>query len=213
VPTLAGSLRLRRTAPARAEPYAEVTVVQRPIPHRARRQEIRVGAVIAVALAIGLVVWLVAIHGGGSSKSKITAIPPTAASPDRLRSLANDVGHPVYWAGAAARTTYELTETSSGRIYVRYLPKGVPVGSTSARYTIVGTYPVDSAYNVLNQLARKRGESSFPAPNGGFAVYADSTPTNIYLAYPGKNVQIEVYDPSPKRAGELITSGRVAPVQ
>jgi hypothetical protein len=192
-----------------------VTVEQRPIPHWARRQQIRVGAVIAVALAIGLGVWLVTIHDGGSSssKSKITAIPPTAASPDRLSLLANDVGHPVYWAGAAARTTYELTETSSGRVYVRYLPTGVPVGSTSARYTIVGTYPVDSAYNVLNQLARKSGESSFPAPRGGFAVYADSTPTNIYLAYPGKNVQIEVYDPSPKRARALITSGRVAPVQ
>lgn len=184
---------------------------QRPIPHWARRQEIRVGAVIAVALAIGLVVWLVAIHGR-SSKSKVTSIAPTAASPDRLRSLAKDVGHPVFWAGAAADTTYELTETSSGRIYVRYLPKGVPVGSTSARYTIVGTYPVDSAYNVLNQLARKSGESSFPAPRGGFAVYSDSTPTNVYLAYPGENVQIEVYDPSPRRARALIASGRVAAV-
>lgn len=185
---------------------------QRPIPHRARRQEIRVGAVIAVALAIGFVVWLVVIHDS-SSKSKITAISPTAASPDRLGSLAGDAHHPVYWAGPAAGMTYELTETESGRIFVRYLPPGVPVGSTSARYTIVGTYPVDGAYNVLNQLARKRGESSFPAPRGGFAVYARDTPTNIYLAYPGKNVQIEVYDPSPRRARALIASGRVAPVQ
>jgi hypothetical protein len=188
-----------------------VTVEELPIPHWARRQEIRVGAVIAVALAVGLAVWLIAIHDG-SSKSKIAAIAPTAASPERLSSLANDVDHPVYWAGPAAGATYELTETSSGRIYVRYLPPGVPVGSRSARYTIVGTYPVDGAYNVLNQLARKRGESSFPAPRGGFAVYADSTPTNIYLAYPGKDVQIEVYDPSPKRARALITSGRVAAV-
>jgi hypothetical protein len=190
-----------------------VTVEQRPIPHWARRQEIRVGAVIAVALAVGLVVWLVAIHGSGSSKSKITIVQPTAASPDRLRSLAKDVGHPVYWAGPAAGTTYELTETQSGRIYIRYLPTGVPVGTNSARYTIVGTYPVDGAYNVLNQLARTSGKSSFPAPRGGFAVYADSTPTNIYLAFPGKNVQIEVYDPSPRRARDLITSGQVAPVQ
>jgi hypothetical protein len=189
-----------------------VTVEQRPIPHWARRQEIRVGAVIAVALAVGVVVWLVVIHNGGSSKPKITSIAPSAASPDSLRSVAKDVGHPVFWAGPATGTTYELTETSSGRIYVRYLPKSVPVGSPRAGYTIVGTYPVDSAYSVLNQLARKSGESSFPAPRGGFAVYADSTPTNIYLAYPGKNVQIEVYDPSPRRARDLISSGRVAPV-
>jgi hypothetical protein len=191
-----------------------MTVENRPLPPWARRQEIRIGAVIAAALAIGFVVWLVAIRdGGGSSKSSVTSVAPTAASPDRLQSLAQDVGHPVYWAGPASGTTYELTVTSSGRIYVRYLPGGVPVGSTSARYTIVGTYAVDNAYNVLNALARKTGETSFPAPRGGFAVYADTSPTNIYLAYPDqKNLQIEVYDPSPKRARDLIMSGRIAPV-
>jgi hypothetical protein len=191
-----------------------MTVEHRPLPPWAQRQEIRVGAVIAVAVAIGLVVWLVAVRGGDSSKAKVTTIGPTAASPERLRALAKDVGHSVYWAGPAASTTYELTETSSGRIYVRYLPTGIAVGSQSAAYTIVGSYPVDNAYNVLNGLARKSGESSFPAPRGGFAVYAKATPTNIYLAYPDeKNVQVEVYDPSPKRARSLISSGQVAPVQ
>ena len=92
------------------------------------------------------------------------------------------------------------------------LPQGVAVGSQSPAYTIVGTYPVPHAYNVLNGLARKGGQSSFPAPRGGFAVYSKSSPTNIYLAYPGSNLQIEVYDPSPKRARSLINSGRVAPV-
>jgi hypothetical protein len=189
-------------------------VEQRPIQHWARRQEIRVGAVIAVAIAIGVVVWLVAIRDGGSSKSRITSIAPTAVNAERLRELANDVGHPIYWAGPAANATYELTETSSGRIFVRYLPKGVPTGTNRSGYTIVGTYPVDNAYDVLNGLARKSGESSFPAPRGGFAVFGKATPTNVYLAYPDeKNVQIEVYDPSPKRARNLIDSGRIAPVQ
>ena len=190
-----------------------MTVEHRPIPPWARRQEVRVGAVIAVALAVALVVWLVAVRGGGSSKPQVTTISPTAATPDRLRTLAKDVGHPIYWAGPAANVTYELTETSSGRIFVRYLPKGVPVGTSRSGYTIVGTYPVDNAYDVLNGLARKDGESSFPAPRGGFAVFGEATPTNIYLAYPDqKNVQIEVYDPSPKRARSLIDSGRIAPV-
>ena len=146
------------------------------------------------------------------SKSNTTTIGPTTANLDGLRAVAKDVGHPVYWAGPAANTVYELTKTSSGRIYVRYLPQGVAVGSQSPAYTIVGTYPVPHAYNVLNGLARKSGESSFPAPRGGFAVYSKSSPTNIYLAYPGSNLQIEVYDPSPKRARSLIDSGRVAPV-
>jgi hypothetical protein len=191
-----------------------MTVEHRPNPPWARRQEVRVGAVIVVALAIAIVVWLVAVRDGGSSSPKITTISPTAATPDRLRALAKDVGHPVYWAGPAKNVTYELTKTSSGRIFVRYLPAGVPVGTSRSGYTIVGTYPVDNAYDVLNELARKSGESSFPAPRGGFAVFGKATSTNIYLAYPDeKNVQIEVYDPSPQRARSLIDSGRIAPVQ
>jgi hypothetical protein len=179
-----------------------------------RRNEIRVGAVIALALAIGFVVWLVVIRDGGSSKSESGSIPASAASPGRLRSLANDVGHPIYWAGPAENSTYELTKTASGNIYVRYLPQGTPVGTQEAGFTIVGTYPVKNAYNVLNELARKGGESSFPAPRGGFAVYARSSPNHIYLAYPDvKDVQIEVYDRSSQHARSLISSGRVAPVR
>jgi hypothetical protein len=169
---------------------------------------------VAVALAIGLVVWLVAIRGGSSSKAKSSAtIAPTAASPDRLRSLAKDVNHPIYWIGPAANTTYELTKTESGRIYVRYLTNGVAIGSKNPSYTFIGTYPFPDAYKALQGLAKKSADESFSAPADGLAVYAKSVPTNIYLAYPGSNVQIEVYDPSPSHARSLIREGRVAPVQ
>jgi hypothetical protein len=56
-------------------------------------------------------------------------------------------------------------------------------------------YPVDNAYDVLKELAKTSGESSFTAPKNGFAVYSTEHPTNVYLAYPGSDVQIEVYDP------------------
>ena len=88
----------------------------------------------------------------------------------------------------------------------------MPVGIRQASYTIVGTYPVPNAYKVLQGLAKKPGESTFSAPVGGFAVYSTASPTNVYLAYPGSNVQIEVYDPSPQRARRLITSGQVAAI-
>ncbi len=192
-----------------------MTVEHRPIPPWARRQEVRVGVVVAVALAIGLVVWLVAIRGGSSSSKagSSATIAPTAASPDRLRALAKDVGHPIYWIGPAANTTYELTKTGSGRIYVRYLTNGVAIGSKSPSYTFIGTYPFPDAYKALQGLAKKSADASFSAPANGLAVYAKNVPTNIYLAYPGSNVQIEVYDPSPSHARSLIREGRVAPVQ
>jgi hypothetical protein len=184
----------------------------------ARRPDVRIGAVVAVAIAVAFVVWLVLRSGDSSSSSStqtqtVPAIAPVAATPDRLRSLSVEIGRPIYWAGPISDTTYELTRTSQDRIYVRYLPEGVPVGTKDASYTIVGTYPVTNAYGVLQTLAKKQGEKSFTAPKGGIAVYETSLSTNVYLAYPGSNVQIEVFDPSAERARELITSGQVGPVR
>lgn len=184
----------------------------------ARRSNVRVGAIVAVALAVAFVVWLV-VRGGDSntsgtgSTSTGQATGPAAATLDELRALSDDLGHPIYWIGEVPNRTYELTRTSDNRVFIRYLPNGVPVGVRQAGYTIVGTYPVDNAYKVLQTLAKKPEESSFSAPADGFAVYSTAQPNNVYLAYPGSNLQIEVYDPSPQQARRLITSGQVAAVR
>jgi len=193
-----------------------MAVNERSVGPWARRPDVRIGAVVAVAVAAALVVWLVVIrddsNGSSTESARVTAIPPVAASPDRLRELSVQAGRPVYWLGARDNRTYELTRTPQDRIFVRYLPKGVAAGAQEAKYTLVGTYPVDNAYGVLKELAKAGGESSFTAPKGGFAVYSTEHPTNIYLAYPGSDVQIEVYASSAEHARELITSGQVVPV-
>ena len=181
----------------------------------ARRSNVRVGAIVAVAIAVAFVVWLI-VRGGDSNTASTTtngqAVGPVATTEDELRSLSDELGHPLYWAGPIPDQTYELTRTSDNRVFIRYLPKGVPVGIRQAAYTIVGTYPVDNAYKVLKTLAKKPDESSFSAPSGGFAVYSTTQANNVYPAYPGSNLQIEVYDPSPQKARGLITSGQVTAV-
>ena len=180
----------------------------------------RIGAVVAIALAAALLVWLIVRGNEDSSSSSTTgqttttaaAARPVAATPAALRALADEVRHPVYWVGPRQNRTYELTRTSNGRIFIRYLPPDAEIGNRSARYTIVGTYPVESAHDVLQRLSTQPGETSTPAPGGGLAVYSTSSPSNVYVAYPGSDVQIEVFDPSAKRALRLVTSGRVTPV-
>jgi len=163
---------------------------------------------------------LVALAAAGCVKKQATTTVPaigqtqtaSEASPDQLRSLSANVGHPIYWLGEESGHIYELTQLKDGRIFVRYLPHGVPIGSPQAIYTIVGTYPVPNAYDVLKKLAKKPGELSFAAPHNGLAVFNSSHPTNVYLAYPGSNLQIEVFDPSSQHARNLIMAGHVVPV-
>jgi hypothetical protein len=195
-----------------------VAVNQPTVAPWARRPEVRIGAVVAIAIAAAFVVWLLVKHGDsdsgqGAETTVVPAITPVAATPERLRELSVEAGHPVYWLGPQANRTYELTRTSDDRIFVRYLPESVDVGSDAAVYPIVGTYPFPDAYAGLQDLAKKKNEVSFTAPKGGLAVYSASRPTNVYLAFPGSDSQIEVFDPSAGRARDLVASGRVAPVR
>jgi hypothetical protein len=178
---------------------------------------VRIGAVVAVALLIALAVWLL-VRGGDSGSSgsttpaSVTPLAPVAASQSDIQQLSSQVGRPIYWLGPERGKVYELQRTPQDRIYVRYLPPSASIGTKRAGYALVGTYPVQSAYSVLKGLAKGDGEATFKAPHNAIAVYSTSRPTNIYLAYPGSDVQIEVYDPDPARAHSLVTSGRVVPV-
>jgi hypothetical protein len=179
------------------------------------RPDVRIGAVVAVAILIGLVVWLFVRGAGGSDSgttASVTPLAPVAATQGDIRQLSEQVGRPIYWLGPQSGKVYELQRTSQDRIYVRYLPSSAKIGTTQAAYALVGTYPVRKAYSVLKSLAKNSGEATFTAPHGAIAVYSNSRPTNVYLAYPGSDVQIEVYDPDAARVRSLVTSGRIVPV-
>jgi hypothetical protein len=148
-------------------------------------------------------------------RGKLAAlVKPSSESASRaeLRSLARELGHPIYWAGAAGRTTYELTRTKDGRVYVRYLPRGVRVGDPRADFLTVGTYPEPNALETVSASAAKIQATTIGLPNGGVAYIDTKRPTSAYLAFPDADVEIEVYTPDPKRTERLVTSREIEPV-
>ena len=138
--------------------------------------------------------------------------PASAATPDEIKAVATKAGHPVYWAGQESGSTYELTQTSDGRIYVRYLPAGVEVGDARPDFLTVGTYPQSDALATLKATAERDGTETIDLDGGGLAVI-DKKPTSAYLAYPDQELLVEVYDPDADRVRELVTSARIAPVE
>jgi hypothetical protein len=150
---------------------------------------------------------------GGSEESKPSQRAPAAAvSIQRLNAFASSVGHPIYWAGSQPRFTYELSRTKDGRVYIRYLPPGVKLGNRNPNYLTVGTYPQRHAFATVRAIAKKQGATLIHLAGGGLAFQYKSRPTSVYLAYPGADYQIEVFDPSPTRALQLVVSGQVKPV-
>jgi hypothetical protein len=174
------------------------------------RRRFRVGAVVAVALAAGFVAWLVLDHDGGSSNARAQGAP-TDMNPAAIATLARSVGHPIYWLGPKRDTTYEVTQAANGKIYVRYLPSGVDVGS-SKPYLTVATYPFPGTYAVLRKKARAKGAVTARLGRGGVAVLDAGYPQSVHIGYPSVAYQIEVYDPTPARAMQLVSSGQLTSI-
>ena len=182
----------------------ETTQTPRALKPRTQTRGFTVGAAAVLAVAAGLTVFF-AVRGNGSSSSQTSV---TAVSSAQIADLAKSVGHPIFWVGPRQGTTYELTRTASGSIFVRYLPAGVKPGSQKT-YLTVATYPVRGAFGALQKAAGK-DSTSFTAPRGGLAEFSHAYPQSVHLAFAGVDYQVEVYAPTPGTARALVAAGKVA---
>ena len=184
-------------------------------PERQRRFPLRwlVAGAVALAVIAGIIVWsLVRDSGDGEDDAAQPRAPAELATVEDLQALARRSPAPVFWAGPRPDKQYELSQTSDGRIYIRYLPPGVEPGDPRGDFLTVGTYPQPDALEVVRQRGESEGAVLRELPNGGLAVFNESAPTSVYLAYPGIPRLIEVFHPSSERARALAFSGRIVPV-
>lgn len=140
-----------------------------------------------------------------------TSAAAKAVSPADLKRAAARLGQPIYWAGPEPGETYELSRTASGRVFVRYLPKGVHVGDPKPFRTIA-TYPLTGAFEATRSLAENANMAMIQLRDGGIAVFDKTARTNVYVAFPGSDYQIEVFDPIPGTSRSLVRSGRIVSV-
>ncbi len=168
---------------------------------------------VAVAAAAGVVGWLL-LRG----HSQATSVPapdsgPALVSQTQLERLASSLDHPLYWAGPKSGYSYELTNTTGGRTYVRYLPSGVRAGDRRANFLVVGTYAQPGAFADLKRVAKRHGSVSLGIAGDGLAVFSPAKPTSVYFGYPGKGYQVEVYSPSGQTARSLVLAGKITPIR
>src|SRR6476659_7971043 len=128
--------------------------------------------------------WIIQRDHRSSTSGEVTVTSgAVAVSEVGLQTLAS-LGRSMYWAGPKSGYTYELTQPQDGRVSIRYLPPGTPIGSSNV-YLTVGSYPVAGAYAATTRAAHQPGAVTLTVPNGGVGFYRSSLPTNSYVAYPG----------------------------
>lgn len=165
---------------------------------------------LAVLVAASVVVTLLVRRQ--QQPAATTGAGPALVSRAQLEHLAQSLDHPVYWAGPLAGFSYELTATSDGRIYVRYLPKGVPAGDSRPNFLAVGTYARAGSFRDLKRAGRRNGAISTNLPKNGLMVESKQ-PQSVYIGYPGAKYQVEVFSPVGQTARRLVLSGTIVPIR
>jgi hypothetical protein len=125
----------------------------------------------------------------------------------QLREEVKSILIPVYWAGPQEGALYTLENQANLRVFVRYLPDGKipPDGEASKR--IIGTYALKDAFNSTKTAGTTvAGGIGFDNDDGAAVYYNSSAPNNVYMAYPGTETQIEIFDPIQGVAVQLATA-------
>ncbi len=130
---------------------------------------------------------------------------PTFATVEQIQAVAVAVKHPVYWLGPRPGFNYELTVASTGRIFVRYLPKNAKLGDKRAIYKTVATYPVKNARAQLQAGAKFLKRPVINVGTNGLAVVS-RPPTSVYVVFGTSNYQVEIFTPSAKLSKAAIKS-------
>jgi hypothetical protein len=183
------------------------------VPQRTRKPTNALALFLVALLLIALISFgallTLRAHGGKTTLPPVGS--PAAVSESQLKSLASQSSQPIYWAGPK-HGTYELTRTTDGRTYIRYLPSADKVGDRTPNYLTVGTYPTKQAFSALKRAAARDGAVSANVDHGGLLVFNNGAPKSVYFSYPKSGYQVEVYDPSPLQARGLVLSGSIKPI-
>jgi len=133
-------------------------------------------------------------------------------SDSQLRRLARSVDPPIFWAGPRKGYSYEVT-AADARVYLRYLPSGVPAGAPRARFLAIGAYSSADASANLELAAKRRGAVARRLDDGGLLVFAANRPTSVYVGFPAAKHQVEVFHPSGDTARRLVLDGAIVPIR
>jgi hypothetical protein len=162
-------------------------------------------------ISVALAAPFAALGCGDSDSPQAPVKPGVPVQAAELAGLAKSLHQPVYWAGRQSSTRFDLTRQGADRIFVRYLPSDGGAASAGGVLS-VGTYRLKGAYAAIVRAGKAPGAKTFRLPGHGRAVAEAGNQTVVHLAYRSRPFQIEVFDPAPGRALELVRNGRIVPV-
>lgn len=177
---------------------------------RSQKVVLSVLGVVGITAAL-LVGWWLGSAGSSSAEAQGSAVnisvdEPVIVTADELHEVAQS-HYPLYWAGERPDTSIELTLTSAGGAFVRYLPPDAKAGA-SQEYLTVGTYYAVDGYSSLAAVDPDTAHV-VTAQNGAVIVTFDSDPLSTYFSFPRASFQVEVFSPTTAESKTLTDDGTI----
>jgi hypothetical protein len=122
-----------------------------------------------------------------------------------LISAVKQLGVDVYWAGPVDGAKYTLSAPSEGQVYVRYLPNGEGLTDTKANYVVIATYATPDAFTATQAAGNQTNGVTFISTQGAAVFYSKDAPTNVYVANPNIDIQVEVFSPIAQTALDIAS--------
>jgi hypothetical protein len=163
----------------------------------------------ALAAIFAVVLALSGCGGNGDNGNKKPPLTPGAKilTQPELQAEVAKLDYRVYWLGPRDNTEYEYTHRPDGRVYIRYLTPGTTAGSYK-RFLTVGTYPMLDAYSVVRKIS-KLPDAERIRVRRGVGAHSEKTPQSVYVAFRGKDLEIEVYSPEAGAAVQEVKSNNL----
>jgi hypothetical protein len=179
-----------------------------------RRLFIRFSVLTIVAVVIGYGIAHFQDHATISSQNlALSTTGQVALTESQLITAVRDAKATIYWVGPQGDTRYLLTIDKTGSGIIRYIPISGAVSSATTITRTVATYSANGAYEKSVSVSTKVGTSTFQNADKSLVFYKNADTNDVFMAFPGKNFQVEIFDPVAGQALSLaVLAGQVRPV-
>lgn len=161
--------------------------------HGSKKRSLRRFIAFVVVLVVAAAGYFLVTHfTKGGDAQKLAGKVSMSAGELRSVILANHLT--VYWAGPTDGARYALV-VKPASIFVRYLPNGQGLDSTTTSYRVIATYSQKSAFLITQSAGTVVGNVGFTNFDGNAVFYTKTRPTNVYMGIKDKDIQLEIFDP------------------
>jgi hypothetical protein len=123
-------------------------------------------------------------------------------SEEELLQVARNAPNPIYWSGPISGYSYLLKLDENGSSLLEYVAPESLDSKQASSVRQVATYFSKGAWEKSLVASNAAGFSSFKNSDGSLVFYSIDNANDVFMAFPNKDFQIEIFD---NRAGQALS--------